>query len=168
MNCELLTDEVSGALARQRLGGLVDGISINRLDSISHFYEVFLEGRSVGKAVRTRHKSLDQVLHLANRASRFREWLAGKPFDLNLAREYGASLTRGTWAEKLPSKNLRFSLFSGAGVLVDLLMSSPLSTVTGFVLGAMDTYLVDRLAKGWTPNQFVENELWPFVNSRGQ
>ena len=32
-------------------------------------------------------------------------------------------------------------------------------------IGAADSFLLERMAKGWRPNQFVEGSLIPFVES---
>jgi hypothetical protein len=54
---------------------------------------------------------------------------------------------------------MRFGLFTGAGMLADMLApgSSP-------ALGAVDTFIVDKVAQKWRPHYFVENNLRGFLD----
>jgi hypothetical protein len=56
------------------------------------------------------------------------------------------------WIERLPLKIARFSLFTGAGALIDLQGGGGLGTVSGLALGAFDEFLIDKLADKWRPN----------------
>jgi hypothetical protein len=64
-----------------------------------------------------------------------------------------------TLIDKLPHKIIRWSLFTGAGVAIDLLGAGGIGTAGGVLMSAADSFLVDRIAKGWKPVQFVNGPL---------
>jgi hypothetical protein len=163
---ELLTSPLSSLLVGHRIRRELQAATTNKLEDIRLFQNVALQGHSVGDAVRSGHKTLDQVLQLADKAERFRSWLAARPADSTLLAEYYAAVTRESWVEHLPGKSLRFALFTGLGMSVDMLIPTGLGTAVGIAAGAVDSFLVDRLVKGWTPGQFVDRDLLPFLKRR--
>lgn len=166
IDAELLTSTLSSTLIRHRLRSALQAASPNSFGEIELFQSVVLQGNSVGDAVRSGHKTLDQVLKLADRAKEFRSWLAQRPADSTLLAEYYTAITQRSWVESLPGKHLRFAVFAGLGVAVDLLVPTGLGTAIGIATGAVDSYLVDRLTKGWNPGQFVDRQLIPFLKQR--
>jgi hypothetical protein len=72
-------------------------------------------------------------------------------------------VTQSTWVDKLPSKTIRWLLFSGAGLGLDAMGAGGVGTALGIGLGAVDSFFLDSILKGWKPNQFVEGSLAPFV-----
>lgn len=40
-----------------------------------------------------------------------------------------------------------------------------MGAAAGAVAGLVDELLIDRFLEGWRPNQFIENELDPFVRT---
>lgn len=127
------------------------------------FQNVVLNGRAVGEAIRDGVKSFDDLLRLLDTADEFKSWVADQPDDANIIRQYYESLSRGTWIERLPGKGIRFILFTGLGLAVDAVLPTGIGTATGVAIGAADTFFLDRLLRGWKPNQFVERRLIPFV-----
>lgn len=163
LQSELLTSSISSMLIRNRLTTAINLVATNRLSEVEMFQDMVLEGRRIADAVRSGHKSIDQVLRLVERARLFRSWLSDRPPEGELLREYYQAVTASSWAEKLPNKHLRFAVFTAVGVAVDIAIPTGLGTAVGAGLGAMDTYVVDRIGRGWKPNQFVDRELLPFV-----
>lgn len=160
---ELLTSELSSKLIRHRLRTAVQLASTNRLGDIQLFQSVVLQGHRLGDAIRSGHKTLDQTLVLVERAQRFRSWLANRPPDSNLLSEYYAAVTQHSWIERLPGKHLRFAIFAGLGIAIDVLAPTGIGTAIGLAAGAAETYLVDKLVKGWNPSQFVDRDLVQFT-----
>ena len=98
------------------------------------------------------------------RADRFKTWLSDCNPDGTLLQEYYNTATSDSWIEKLPTKSLRFVFTTLGGAAADLFLpTGGLGTAVGAGLGAVDSLLLDRLLKGWKPNQFVEGELSEFV-----
>jgi hypothetical protein len=67
------------------------------------------------------------------------------------------------WAERLPSKTARWAIFTAAGTVASLALTPLVGTAVGLGLTAADTFLVDKLIKGWKPNQFVNGPLREFL-----
>lgn len=83
----------------------------------------------------------------------------------DLLKEYFKEATAATWVDGLPVKSLRWSVFTAIGLGVDALGAGGVGTIAATALGAADTFLLDRLLKGWKPTQFIE-ALRPFVVTR--
>lgn len=160
---ELLTSQLSSVLIQHRLRDVIHKASVNRLNDIGMFETVFLQGHRVAEAVRAGDRSLEDVLELVRRGHRFRSWLVGQPKDSNLLAEYYAAVTRRTWIDSLPGKQVRFAFFTGLGLLAEFVAPSGIGATIGIAVGAADSFLVDGIVKGWRPGFFIERELLPFV-----
>jgi hypothetical protein len=124
---------------------------------------VFDDARAVAEAVRRGSFSLADVLSILPKVAKFKEWLGSEAAQRDLIKAYFREAVRPTWVDKLPPKTLRWFLFTGAGVGLDATIGGGLGTVTGIGLGAIDTFLLDRLLKGWKPSQFVDDHLRKLV-----
>jgi AcrR family transcriptional regulator len=124
---------------------------------------VFENGRNIADTVNSDPRRLEEVLPVLNRAERFRDWLRKRQPDADLVKEYFRAVTSDSWIDKLPNKFMRWSLFTGAGIVLDILGAGGIATATGVALGAADTFLVDRIVKGWKPDRFVNASLKEFV-----
>jgi hypothetical protein len=124
---------------------------------------IFDDGRAIGNAIATRARSFRDLLPVLDKATKFRSWLKTKQPDANLLKEYHRAVTEQTWVDKLPTRAVRWSLFTGAGLIIDTLGGGGLGTLSGVAVSAGDAFLLDKLVKGWKPNQFVEKGLQDFV-----
>ena len=113
--------------------------------------------KSIGEALKSGEIKFKDFLELLQKADKFREWLSKIEQDKNIVAEYYKAVTSGTWVDKLPSKSVRFAIFTGAGLLLDAAIPTGLGTALGTALGAGDTFLLDKLIKGWKPNQFIDD-----------
>jgi hypothetical protein len=68
---------------------------------------------------------------------------------------YLSEMSREGWIESLPAKIIRYSLSTIADVIQP--------TVLGKATSVVDTFLLEKLFKGWRPNHFVKKRLKPFV-----
>lgn len=131
---------------------------------IDLFKDVVLDGfPSIREAVNSGAKSFSEFLDLIDEAKNFRSWLQAQNPDANILREYQKASTQNTWADKLPTKGVRFAVATGLGLIGEALMPSGMSIAAGIGVGAADTFLLDKIIKGWRPNQFVETRLRSFV-----
>jgi hypothetical protein len=101
-------------------------------------------------------------MDVLDKAQRFKEWLASRNPDQRLLHEYYAETTRQSWLEKLPTKVSRWTIATGLGAAVDAI--HPIgATALGLGISLFDAMLLDKILKGWRPNQFIDNVVGPFV-----
>lgn len=79
---------------------------------------------------------------------------------------YYERVTEGSWAAALPVKTLRWAIAVGVGAALGGIGVNGLAiSAISAGLGAADMFLVERLAAGWRPNQFVEGKLRSFAKT---
>ena len=103
-------------------------------------------------------------MKLLENSDRFREWIAGQPADVSLLTAFYDEITKDSWVDKLPPKAIRFSIFSALGYTIDAVGGGGLGTLAGLGVNAVDSFLVDKLIKGWKPHQFVNKSLKPLFS----
>lgn len=122
---------------------------------IDSFVELTLsDGHAIREAVNSGAVSFSAVVELLESADKFRHWLREQPPDASLVRAFYQETIKDSWAEKLPTKTMRWAVFAGLGLVV-----GGLGPAAGVALGAADAFLIDKLIKGWKPHQFVEGDL---------
>ena len=121
--------------------------------------EALDDGHAIREAVNSGAVSFAAVLKLLDSADKFRNWLHQQPPDANLVRAYYQETIKDSWAEKLPAKSTRWSIFTGIGLGIDALGAGGLGTAAAVAVSAVDAFLVEKLTKGWKPHQFVERDL---------
>jgi hypothetical protein len=124
---------------------------------------IFSESRCIREAVNSGSRNFEDVLRLVNAGIKFKEWLKKGSQDADLVKEYCREVTRVEWADKLPPKTARWAIFAAAGTAAGILLSPLAGAAVGIGLSAGDSFLVDKLIKGWKPNQFVNGPLRDFV-----
>jgi hypothetical protein len=117
------------------------------------------DARTIREAVNSGKVSFAQVVKLLDSADKFRYWLKEQPVDSDLVRTYYQAVVKGSWAEKLPGKSARWTVFTGLGLAADAFGTAPLGTIGGVAISAVDSFICDKLLLGWKPHQFVEGEL---------
>jgi hypothetical protein len=132
---------------------------------IELFQEIHLNGNSLRTAINSGQRTFEEFLDLLDKTRKFKSWLKGVKPEAGLLKEYHDAVIRETWLERLPNKSSRFTVMTGAGAIIDYFVTGGAATVGALALGAADTFLVDRMLKGWRPNQFVEKNLTPFLQS---
>ena len=133
-------------------------------EELDAFQEVVVDGsRSVREAVNNGDRDFRDVIRLVEQAHKFKEWIQQKGDDSQLRDEYCKSLAATDWADKLPPKSLRFVVMTGLSLVAGLVAPPIAGIAAGIGLNAADYFLLDRLLKGWKPNQFVEGSLKPFL-----
>jgi hypothetical protein len=159
---DMAVSDHSSIIARCKFNDLIRGRmrSGEKLELFQDF--VFNDGRAIREAVNAGNRTFGEVVELVCAAQKFKEWLAGRADSDDIRAEYCREISRASWADGLPTKTVRWLLFTGAGVALSAL-TGPVATVAGVAVGAVDTFLVDGLIKGWKPNQFVAGPLTEFV-----
>lgn len=62
---------------------------------------------------------------------------------------------------------MRWSIFAAANLALGLATTPVAGVVGGLGLSVLDSLLLDKIVKGWRPNQFIEGELRHFVHDQG-
>jgi hypothetical protein len=155
-SADIISGDVNSLISAQRLD-----VSMNRAklsaDQQSSFEQfAFTEARPFGEAFENGQISLSEALKVIDETSKFREWLGGMPVDSDLVREFHQAVNRDTILTKLPGRTSRFAVFTGGGVLLDILATGGMATPVAVGLSAFDALVLDSVAKGWQPNHFVE------------
>jgi hypothetical protein len=153
---EVVTSPVSSDIIRVRFEYLLSRREKSMRD-ISLFQEVHLDdARAIREVINSGERSFSEFLPVLKKSHRFKQWLAERNPDANLLKEYYEAALAGSWATKLPAKLLRYVFATVAG------FANP---ITGLAAGAADEFLVDRILRGWRPNQFVEGTLKKFTGN---
>ena len=132
---------------------------------LSEFRDLVVdEIQDVRAAINVGARSFVELRELLHNAKRFRSWLANKSPDAELAKEYFREVTKESWVDKLPNKGVRFVVMAGLGQVIDVLSHGSLvGTAIGTALGAADSFILDKMLKGWRPNQFIDDDLKKFL-----
>lgn len=133
----------------------------NKISSFQDF--VFDSAHAVKETINSGNRTFRDLLPVLAKARKFSEWISNQEADVNLLKAYHKEVTAETWVDKLPAKSVRWSLFTGAGLGLDALGAGGLGTAAGVALGALDTFVIDKVLKGWKPNHFIEGDLKEFV-----
>jgi hypothetical protein len=125
---------------------------------------VLSDGRSIAEAVNSGRRSMADVLQLVGQARKFKDWVKGQPEGAALRDAYCKELMHVGWVDRLPTKSIRWALFTTAATTIGLLASPLIGATAGVALSASDAFLVDQLIKGWKPNHFVQGPLQRFIS----
>lgn len=124
---------------------------------------IFDDGRTLGAVFASKERTFRDLLPILDQASKFRAWLREREVTSTLVRDYFRAVTEKSWIDKLPSKILRWSVFTGAGLALDATGAGGIGTAGGIMISVADAFFVERILRGWRPNQFVEESLKDFV-----
>lgn len=164
-NSEIATDLIYSNVMRLLLNDLIDNLNSGRkIDSFQDF--VFDGGKDIRTVINSGEKSMRDLIPVLGQADKFKNWLEKIDNDRDLIKEYYKEVTARSFIDKLPSKSVRWVLFTGAGLALDTLATGRLGTLAGLALGAGDTFLLDKLIHKWKPNQFVDKELNQLVSGK--
>jgi hypothetical protein len=127
---------------------------------INSFVELTLaDTRAIREAVNSGAVPFASIVKLLDSTDKFRDWLRKQPAEVDLLRAYYQETIKDSWAERLPAKSARWGIFTGVGLAVDVIGGGGLGTLAGVAVSAVDSFLADKLIKGWKPHQFVEGDL---------
>ncbi len=157
---EISTSDLGADLLQLKCRELQLAATLNR-SAVSEFQSHVLRGRDLRSSMNSGGRSLDELMVLLDRSRKFRAWIDHKPIESDLVADYIDEATGGTWASALPAKLFRLAVTVGAPLLAPGVAAG---LAAGATLSIVDSLVVDRLVKGWTPNQFVDHDLKPFVS----
>jgi hypothetical protein len=153
---EIASDPLYQKLTQLDLAGAISARMKSQTE-IAFFTDYnFHDGRDVKAAINSGARTVDEFLPVLAQARKFRDWAGSLAENASLMKEYYRALSVQTWLDKLPGKTTRWSVFTGAGLALDSLGLGGIGTLGGISLSALDSFFLDRLVKGWRPNQFVD------------
>lgn len=162
---ELSSSAVSAKLAEQKIDYVIARSARSR-DSLNHFTDfLFNDAKAIREAVNTKRIDIDELISILQKSKQFKNWVTNISPDENIIKSYYEEVTKGTLADKLPAKSVRWAIFTGLGMAADAIATGGLGTVAGVAIGALDTFYVDKLIAGWKPNQFIEEEVSKIIRS---
>jgi hypothetical protein len=161
LESEIAVSEGGRVICAKTINAVVNRSEIN-VNQVEKFLDVTLgDGRAIREAINSGEVKFSSILKLLEEADKFRCWIAKQPANADLLRAFYQETIKDSWAEKLPAKPIRFSVFTALGLAADAVITGGLGTLAGIGMGAVDSFLVDRLIKGWKPHQFVKGSLEP-------
>lgn len=165
-SAETALSPIRSAVLKRRFAGILKRRSGSEAN-IEAFHEFALGGApSVREAVNAGARNFCDVMRLLKSAETFKDWVQGHPEDADLRREYCRSISHVDWADMLPAKSIRWSIFAAANIAVGLATTPAAGIIGGLGLNVLDSLLLDKIIKGWRPNQFIEGELRAFVQGQ--
>jgi hypothetical protein len=120
---------------------------------------------NIRDAVNSGARTYSDVVRLVEQAARFKDWIGEQDGDGELRKSYLRDVMHVDWADNLPPKALRWLIFNAAGMALGALFTHPMTgTIASNALSAADTFILDKLIKGWKPNHFIDGPLKGFVH----
>jgi hypothetical protein len=130
-------------------------------EDISLFHEIVVpEFPTIKEVINSGNRSMKEFLRLLDEAAKFKKWLIEANPDVGLIQNYQKEVTKKSWVETLPGKSIRFTVAASAGLLASLATGTPAG---GLGVSAANTFLADRVLKGWRPNRFIQGPYADFV-----
>lgn len=161
---EFAMSSVSSAIAACKFSDLINK-AIGGKERTSVFQEDVLDDLpSIREAVNSGARTFSDVVRLVEQAKKFKEWLRKQDPDEHLRKAYLRDVSHTDWADNLPPKALRWLIFTAGGLALGAAFTNPITgTAAGTALSLADSFLLDKLIKGWKPSQFIDGPLKDFV-----
>ena len=123
------------------------------------------DGHVLSEVINSGERDFKDLLPILTKAEKFKCWLGNIENDSNIIKEYHKAVIEKTWMDKLPGKTLRWSVFTGLGLLATQ-TAEGVGLALKLGLSAGNAFLLDKVLKGWKPSTFVNNELKRFVKKK--
>jgi len=152
---ELYTSSLSSSIICLRHEFLLRRIGIHQAE-LNQFHEIVLpESPMLSEVINSGERTFDDFLKVLDRSQKFRDWIQKVNPDEKLVAAYLREVSSEGWINSLKGKGLRYILGSAIGAV-----SGPL---VGLAVGATDSFIIDKIFKGWRPSHFVDNTYRPFI-----
>jgi len=149
------TSSAFSKLIQLRSSELLRRTGLN-LSELQQFQEIVLDDApSLREVIDGGGRSFSELMTLLDKSKLFKFWTNAQSPDSNLTREYFKEAQREGWLETLPVKGLRY--------LMGQVLSAKLP-VLGELFSVADSFLLEKMAKGWRPSHFVDKRYKPFVS----
>lgn len=156
---EIVTSDLYSNFINVHLNELVRR-RLKSQENINLFNDYILSNcHTIGDAFVQGYISKLELLKLFEKADKFKDWLGKISENKNIIGEYHKAVTEKTIADKLPTKAVRFAIFEFIGIGLDLAGTGGIGIAIASGLSAIDSFYLNKLIKGWKPNQFVDKTL---------
>ncbi|HXX36248.1 MAG TPA: hypothetical protein VEM15_17400 [Thermodesulfobacteriota bacterium] len=162
---EIATTPLATKLISARMGHLARRCCTSDAQKDAFQDLIFKDNKSIREAFNTGKIELETVIKAIFEADKFKDWLCKQDVDTDLVKQYYKEVTKDSLIDHLPAKSIRWSLFTGLGILSDIVITGGLGTIAGLSLSLLDAFILDKLIKGWRPNQFVEEDLEKLIKN---
>src|SRR5258708_8157790 len=160
---ELVHDPLCASVMKIKYLGLMRKRD-NAVQEIDLFQDLHLKGaKTIREVLNSRERSQSEFFELLDSAEKFKSWLREKNPDEKLLKEYFDAVTRETWIDKLPSKSARWIITTGLAAAVESFYPTGAAMAAAQGVSLVDATLLDKILRGWRPNQFVNGALSKFV-----
>lgn len=166
-NSDFLSETIYDSLLETKINRIFKNKTANFKSDQKLFQNIVVNDlKSIEEAINSNYKTFDDYLNLYNKSFKFKEWLTKIPKDENVLNQYITEISSGQWFEKLPVKSLRWSIFTGIGMAIDLLGAGGIGTMSGMAVSAADAFYLDKILSGWKPNLFIKGKLNEFLSNK--
>ena len=158
LTSEISTNRIHSTILSSRFQNIINAQN-NSGTKINMFSEyVFYNGSAISEAINTGRCNWVEYLKLLEKGKKFKKWIDNQPIEANLLKEYMREAFANTWLDRFPIKEMRWLLFNGGAFAADKFCPG-----SGLGLSLFDSYVVDRISKGWKPHHFIENKFKPKI-----
>lgn len=153
---EIVTKSITSSIIELKLSNIME--RTKKSEHVRSLFQktVISDAKMIREVINKDEKKFKDILPLLDKSKEFKSWLQQKGDETNLIKEYYRNVIGKTWLEKLPGKILRFSTFTGGGILADMFITGGVGTVAGVALGFGNDFILDRLIKGWKPDHYID------------
>ncbi len=160
-NAEIYTDIRHYPFIQDRVEKIINEL-VKSDKEIASFADVVLEDyKPIRESINSGEITFNEFFKIIDKSQDFKIWLKELETDTSLLARYYSAVIRESWIDKKVSKAARFSFFTALGIIGDTLTGG--IPVASLVASAADNYLLPKLASGWKPNQFIDNEVKPIL-----
>ncbi|HEY1781451.1 MAG TPA: hypothetical protein VGG79_13675 [Roseiarcus sp.] len=161
---ELVTTSVSSEIIRLKHYDWLRRGDASRKE-INLFTEIICNKLpSIREAIMSGNRSIVDYIKLLDRAEKFKKWIQVTNPDQGLINAYIREATSGSWADKISTKAIRIAVLQAIGLGIEAIMPIGMATTASAAVSAGDTFLLDRIAKGWRPAHFINGPYKKFVD----
>ena len=116
------------------------------------------EYHSIAATLDQKRRTFRELIQLIEKAQGFKEWKRTIPDEADFINEYSKAVAiESKWTDNVFVK-------SGRWLITSIIGTIPLvGTIAGPVASAIDTFVIDKIMKKWTPNQFLQSDVKEFV-----
>ena len=160
---ELALEQVNSSLLKIKMASILEKRNQSETEMSVFQDYVFNDARAIRKAINSGTRDFNDLIDVIRKARRFKEWLSKQPMNQDLVKSCFQEISRDSWIDRLPAKLVRWSIFTLPGVGLDVMGAGEIGIPTGLALSAADAFIVDKIAKGWNPSNFINEDLKNFT-----